>query len=134
MLHGNLAQPSQSRIQSICYSHLFKIDNKATKHGCNYEEQAIRTYEHRMKSLHTNFQIKRCGIFINKDFPFIHATPDFLLSCDCCGLGCGEVKSPISVTNGDFQEYSLKASSFLENVNGVLKLKKSHNYYYQVQQ
>ena len=58
----------------------------------------------------------------------------FLVSCDCCGLGCGEVKCPISVTNGDFQEYSLKASSFLENVNGVLKLKKSHNYYYHVQQ
>ncbi|XP_048586934.1 uncharacterized protein LOC116607025 isoform X1 [Nematostella vectensis] len=134
VFHGNLAQPSQNLIQSICYPHLFKINNKATKHGCKYEEQAIKSYEHHMKSLHTNFQIKRCGLFINKDFPFIHATPDFLISCDCCGLGCGEVKCPISVTNGNFNEYSLKASSCLENVNGVLKLKKSHNYYYQVQQ
>ena len=22
----------------------------------------------------------------------VHATPDFLGSCDCCGNGCGEVK------------------------------------------
>ena len=32
--HTNLAQPSQSLIQSICYPHLYKLNTKAIKHGC----------------------------------------------------------------------------------------------------
>ena len=71
-----------------------------------------------------NFEMKRCGMFINKEFPYIHATPDFLVSCDC----------PISTTNADFGEYSKKASSCLESVNQRLQLKRTHNYFYQVQQ
>ena len=47
-----------------------------------------------MKSIHKNFSVTRCGLFINKEHPFLHATPDFLTQCDCCGLGCGEVKNP----------------------------------------
>ena len=83
---------------------------------------------------HLNFEMKRCGMFINKEFPYIHATPDLLVSCDCCGMGCGEVKCPISITNADFGEYSKKASSCLESVNQRLQLKRTHNYFYQVQQ
>ena len=132
--HTNLAQPSLSLIHSICYPHLFKLNNKAIKHGCKYEEHAIKTYEQYMKLHHINFEVKRCGLFINKEFPYIHATPDFLVSCDCCGLGCGEVKCPISITNADFGEYSTKASSCLESVNERLQLKRTHNYYYQAQQ
>ena len=87
-----------------------------------------------MKLHHINFEVKRCGLFINKEFPYIHATPDFLLSCDCCGQGCGEVKCPISITNADFGEYTTKTSSCLQRVNESLQLKRTHNYFYQVQQ
>ena len=132
--HTDIAQPSQSLIQSICYPHLYKLNTKAVKYGCKYEESAIKAYEQVMKEHHVNFELKRCGLFINKEYPYIHATPDFLVSCDCCGLGCGEVKCPISIKNGDFEEYSRKSTACLENVNGKLKLKRTHNYYYQVQQ
>ncbi|XP_022802529.1 uncharacterized protein LOC111340026 [Stylophora pistillata] len=132
--HTNIAQPSQSLIQSVCYPHLFKLNIKAVKYGCKYEESAIRAYEQVMKQQHINFELKRCGLFINKEYPYIHATPDFLVSCDCCGLGCGEVKCPISIKDGNFEEYSHKSTSCLEDVNGKLKLRRTHNYYYQVQQ
>ena len=69
-----------------------------------------------MKKTHINFLLTRCGLFINKEFPFLHATPDFLTSCDCCGLGCGEVKCPISIQEGDFEKYATEKSSCLERL------------------
>ena len=132
--HSNIAQPSQSLIKSVCYPHLYKVNSKAIKHGCKYEEYAIKAYETHMKKSHVNFQVSRCGLFINKQYPFLHATPDFLTSCDCCGLGCGEIKCPICIPDGDFDKYVQKKSSCLEKVNGTFMLKRKHNYYFQVQQ
>ena len=54
--HTNLAQPSLSLIHSICYPHLFKLNNKAINHGCKYEEHAIKTYEQYMALHHLNFE------------------------------------------------------------------------------
>lgn len=132
--HSNLAQPPQSCIKSVCYPNLYKLNTKAIKHGCKYEEFAIKAYEAKMKSTHKNFLLSRCGLFINKEHPFLHATPDFLTSCDCCGLGCGEVKNPLTLENGDFEKYVTHEHSCLEKKNDKFVLKRTHNYYYQVQQ
>ena len=132
--HSNLAQPPQSFIKSISYPNLHKLNTKAIKHGCKYEAYAIRAYEAKMKAAHKNFKLERCGLFINQEYPFLHATPDFLVSCDCCGLGCGEVKCPFTLQHGDFKKYAEENHSCLEEINGKLSLKREHNYYYQVQQ
>ena len=130
----NLAKPPQSTIRTICYPHLFKVNTKAINHGCKYEDIAIKAYAEMMSTKHVNFKVEKCGLFINSQHPFLHASPDFLSSCDCCGLGCGEVKCPISIQDCDFDKYALKKSSCLEKVDGNFKLIRSHNYYYQVQQ
>ncbi|XP_066270230.1 uncharacterized protein [Branchiostoma lanceolatum] len=134
VFHSNLAQPPQSTLKSTCYPDLYKVNTKATRHGCEKEEAAIKTYEAYMKDKHVNFQIKRCGLFIHKEHPYLHATPDFLVSCDCCGEGCGEVKCPTSVPDCNYDKYVNSKSSCLEKVDGDLRLKKGNNYYYQVQQ
>ena len=77
--HTNLAQPSQSLVKSICYPHLYKLKNKAVKHGCKYEEAAIAAYRNQEEQKHANFKITRCGLSIDKDMPFLHAIPDFLV-------------------------------------------------------
>ena len=43
--HTNLAQLSLSLTNSICYPHLFKLNNKAIKHGWKHVEHSIKTYE-----------------------------------------------------------------------------------------
>ena len=70
-----------------------------------------------------------------QQYPWLHATPDFLCSCDCCGEGCGEVKCPLCIENCDFDSYVQKSSSCLikEN-NDQFCIKTDHQYYYQVQQ
>ena len=122
------------RWDQILYPHLYKVNSKGIKHDCKYEEYAVKAYETQMKkSRVNNLQVTRCGLFINKHYPFLHATPDFLTSCDCCGLGCGEVKCLISISDGDFDKFVQKKSSCLEKVNGTFMLKSKHNYYFQVQ-
>ena len=134
VFHSNLSQPSQSLIKTICYPSLYKINTKATRHGCKHEGDAIKAYETVMKKSHVNFQVMKCGLFINKDHPFLHATPDFLTSCDCCGLGCGEVKCPFCIQDANFEEYIRLKNSCLVKTDGVFKLKREHNYYHQIQQ
>ena len=85
--HTDPALPSQSLIKTICYPELFKFSTAATKHSCQHEESAIIAFEKVMKTQHSNFKVKRCGMVINKDYPWLHATADFLCSCDCCGRG-----------------------------------------------
>ncbi|XP_068743620.1 uncharacterized protein [Montipora capricornis] len=133
--HTNPALPSQSLIQSVCYPELNKVFSKAIMHGCKHEGLAISAYEHVMKEKHKNFKIVKCGMFINKEYPWLHATPDFLCSCDCCGEGCGEVKCPFCIDNCDFESYVSKSSSCLRKDSaGNFWLKKEHEYFYQTQQ
>ena len=130
----NPAQPSQSLIKTICYPNLFKVNTKAVIHGCKHEADAIKAYEEEMKNSHDDFKLSQCGLVINQEYPWIHATPDFLVSCSCCGLGCGEVKCPICIDRCDFDSYVLKKNACLEKAAGNFQLKRNHNYFFQVQQ
>ena len=132
--HSDPAQPSQSLIKTICYPNLYRFTSQATDHGCKHEDDAIRAYEAVMTKHHKNFKVSKCGLLINKGLPFLHATCDFLCSCDCCGLGCGEVKCPFCIEGSDFENYVTKKASCLVKVNDTFSLKRDHAYYYQVQQ
>ena len=84
--HTDPAQPSQSLIKTICYRDVLNFPSAATRHGCKHEELAtvaIAEYEKQMKAKHNNFKAVKCGTFIKKDYPFLHATPDFICSYDC---------------------------------------------------
>lgn len=77
--HTSPAQPSQSLIKKICYPSILKFSTAATEHGCKHDSLAIKTYENIMKQKHVNFKLERCGMFVNAQYPWIHATPDSLL-------------------------------------------------------
>ena len=80
----NPAQPSQSLIKSVCYPHLFKVNTKVVLHGYKHEADAIKAYGEEMKNSYADLKLSQCGLVINKKYPWIHATPDFLVSCTCC--------------------------------------------------
>ena len=132
--HTDPTPPSQSLITSICYPQFSKVITKAIQHGCKHEGDAIQAYQDAMTHQHESFEVSKCGTFINVEHQFLHATPDFLCSCACCGEGCGEVKCPASIEDCDFESYVGKKVSCLEKVEGTYKLKRNHQYYYQVQQ
>lgn len=132
--HTDPSQPSQSLIKAICYPNIFRFSTAATKHGCKHEVLAIAAYEKTMKETHANFVVTRCGTIINNKYPFLHATPDFLCECDCCGQGCGEVKCPFCIEGLDFDSYVKMKASCLEKHGDEFMLKRDHDYYFQSQQ
>ena len=36
---------------------------------------------------HINFQISECGLLVNPSYPTLGASPDGIISYDCCGIG-----------------------------------------------
>lgn len=108
--HTNPAQPSISLINNICYPQLFRAKSKAINHGIKNESKAIDAYKSLMSADHKDFALEKCGVFIDKEHPWMHATPDFLCSCSCCGKGCGEVKCPYSIDDCDFDSYTARKS------------------------
>lgn len=125
---------SQSLIKAICYPNIFSFSTAATKHGCKHKASAIAAYEKTMKETRANFVVTKCGTIINYKYPFLHATPDFLCECDCCGQGCGEVKCPYCIEGLDFDSYVQMKSSCLEKNGSEFTLKRDHDYYYHAQQ
>ncbi|PFX11983.1 hypothetical protein AWC38_SpisGene24131 [Stylophora pistillata] len=133
--HTNPALPSQSLIKQICYQELAKFSTEATEHGCRHKAFAIRTYEEFMKTHHVNFKVKECGLAINEDMPWLHATTDLFCECDCCDEGVGEVKCPFCLENCDFESYEKKSNTCLtKDIQGCYTLPHDHPYYYQIQQ
>ena len=48
----NLTKPPLSTIRTICYPLLFKVNIKAIKHGCKYEDIASMAYAETMSTKH----------------------------------------------------------------------------------
>ena len=131
--HTDPSQPSQPLVKAICYPDIFRVYTAATRYGCKHDNIAITEYEKTMRKSHANFVITKCGTIINKKYQCLHATPDFLSECDCCGQGCGEVKCPYCIDGVDFDSYVQKKSSCLQKTESWFQLKRDHDYYYQVQ-
>ena len=131
VLHTNLSKPSVSLMKSICYPESAKFYSKACEFGRRHEADALRMYNDSMKSTHTLFELKSCGLFLDVDNPYIGASPDGIISCSCCGKGVVEVKCPFSCRDISF-DLAVKNKTFCLQEETFL-LKQDHAYYFQVQ-
>ena len=50
-----------------------------------------------MKAKHNNFKAVKCGTFINKDYPFLHATPDSFVPMTVVALGWVRLSVPTAL-------------------------------------
>jgi len=89
----DITNPSQSLIKSICYQEAFSFTSKQTEWGCKYEKHTEEKYEKATKPSH-NLQILENGLFINPQWPFIGASLDGIVTCNCCTRGVLEIKCP----------------------------------------
>ena len=132
--HTNPANPAQGLIKQVCYPQMYNFTSKQTSWECTHEKAARDRYKKRMKETHTTFSITDSGFVINPEWTFIGATPDGMVSCDCCGKGVMEIKCPYC-HKGQSIEVSTQDMKFCiqKNADGVLALEHSHAYYYQIQ-
>jgi len=119
----------QNTVVSILYPD--RLDNmQAIKYGKENEACAI-------SELNTILdreglpQVEECGLFVDIWKGFLAASPDGMVGKD----GLVEVKCPLRCADLSALELARKDSSFClkEVEEGVLRLKKNHNYYYQIQ-
>ena len=99
--------------------------------GIDHESTAIDQYLLKVKESHDGCQITKAGLFIDPDKPYIAATPDGIIHCDCCGTGAVEVKCPFNYK--DSLPDSDEANFCMTKQDGNWMLKRDHVYYYQVQ-
>ena len=90
--HTDPACPSHSLIMSICHPEIARFNTEATKWGCHHEQTARDAYYRYQKERHKNFKVSDSGLFVSTEHPYLGASPDGLVTCDCCGAGGCEIK------------------------------------------
>ncbi|XP_014675880.1 PREDICTED: uncharacterized protein LOC106815870 [Priapulus caudatus] len=98
------------------------LTTRYTSHGIKYESVAVKNFEKASGLL-----VKRCGLFVDKEYPFLAATPDGVVD-DQIIL---EVKCPFVAKNYMINETTVPYLK--RECNGKLTLSTSHDYYAQVQ-
>ena len=132
--HTNPAQPAISLIRGICNPEGSTFSTKATRWGCEHEEVARDKFIEEISKMHVNFKVSECGFFINPDVPYLGASPDGLVWCDCCGEGCLEIKCPFCKKDQTLSDTESDNKFCLQkDDDGRLRLTDKHAYYYQVQ-
>ena len=122
----------KTAVMKVCgYSRTFQ--SKATSWGISNEPVARSCYLKKMKKSHKKMIVKESGFVVNLDHPFIGASPDGVVSCECHGVGLLEIKCPWTNRGCTIDQYSKMKDSCLAVIDGTIKLKTSHMYYYQVQ-
>ena len=100
--------------------------------GCTHEKDAVETYTQQAKSDHHNLRISECGFFIDTQYPYVGASPDGIIECDCCGRVVLEVKCPYCYRDG-LPDEGDKENFCMTKQNGKWRLRRDHTYYYQTQ-
>ena len=97
------------------------VQTAAMKHGIETEEEAASAYADSGEC-----NVFPAGIVINPSCPHLAASPDRRVydPSETDPWGLLEIKCPITD--------SISQLKYLKCVNGVYKLKKTHNYYYQI--
>ena len=119
-------------MKAIGYPDSCTFSTVATRWECEHEGTARARFQQEMSVFHDNFEIKDTGFVINPEFPHLGASPDGVVSCDCCGKFCLAHQVPV------FQKRPNNScvndpKFFLRNVeDGVHLLKRDHAQYYQI--
>ena len=129
VMHVNLWQTFQ-KISGLVF---VNPNIPALKYGQSMEVNAINEFYEHMSKSHKNLKLSDCGIVLDKSHPYIGASPDQIVKCDCCSKACLEVKCPYSINYTSPNNPDNKLEYLKKDHNGVLKLNKAHKYYTQCQ-
>lgn len=109
----------------IIIYHFLSYNYNVFRYGIQNEPLAKNYLESKLGT-----EILPCGLFIDKNLPYLAASPDGLVNSD----SIVEIKCPVSIKDYTpeeaFHEKKLKCMTYND---GNLQLKTSHVYYYQIQ-
>ncbi|XP_074503223.1 uncharacterized protein LOC141774446 isoform X2 [Sebastes fasciatus] len=105
------------------------IQDPAVVWGREKKEIARQCYAEEIDNKHENVTVSLCGFVIRPDEPHLGASPDGKVLCACCGEGVLEIKCPYKYRKG-LQGVAVSEDFCLDQ---TFQLKKTHQYYHQVQ-
>ena len=135
--HGRITASNFSRVHSMTQSrsdpknlvasimgYKKEVSTTAMKHGLSMEGHAKVMYAKVAKKTHKKFKAENCGIVIHESHPFVSASPDLKVTCQCHGPGLCEIKCPFSIRDQEPSKW--------KHLDGGSLSKKSP-YYFQIQ-
>lgn len=118
-------KPALTTIKNVCYpSASKKIYNAAVTWGIENEVKAREGYADKVKRDHCGFSVETCGFFIHPDIPYMGASPDGMINCECCGRGCLEIKCTYKHRDESVLSACKDKDFCLEEVDSEVVLKK----------
>ncbi|XP_059174981.1 uncharacterized protein LOC131955049 [Physella acuta] len=127
----NLAQPSMCLVKQICYPQQQTFQSPGMRWGCEHESFAFQQYAQSWGAQHINFKITKSGLVIHPEMHYIGASPDGMVTCDCCGQGVVEIKCPSCTKEKMLSDISNKEAKNL-GLGPNKQLSSTHRYYYQI--
>ncbi|GFX29936.1 yqaJ domain-containing protein [Trichonephila clavipes] len=126
LLAGKKSTPCSKLVMRIVYGR--DLCNAAMKYGLANEEIARKQHEREYST-----EVKICGLFVDKDKPFLCASPDGLVGDD----GLIEIKCPYSARfESNLLEFLITKKNSLgfkfSNERGIY-LPLNHKFYFQIQ-
>lgn len=111
------------------------FSSASVKWGTSHEAAARRVYSKNIQKTHPKLKVYQSGLVINPRYPHLGSSPDALVTCEHCldKMGLLEIKCPYKWRFQHPCEAAKDKTFYCELLNGKLKLKHSHQYYYQVQ-
>ena len=122
-----------SLVNSIMQYQTINPNIPALRWGRQNEDKAKNNYYRDMVRTHGDFEMHTAGILISTKYPFLGATPDGVVSCDCCGSGLLEVKCPYKYRDINPSDIADVNFYLQAQPDGTRVLNQTHEYYYQVQ-
>ena len=61
---------------------------------------------------HSSLNTSSSRFFVSVEYPFLGASPDGLIECECCGLGVVEVKWPLCAEKSSIEEVTETQKNF----------------------
>ena len=108
----------------------------ALKWGSENEDKARQEYISNINAKHYALVVTTSGLVISPKFPFLGASPDGVVNCECHGCGLLEIKWSYKYCNQQpTAEIALSDSLYFlkRRENGNIYLSRSHKHYHQVQ-
>ena len=102
------------------------------KYGVKHEDDAKKIFYADEAVKHTNFTLHNPGLYVSSDLPYLAASPDYVMKCDCCGVSVVEIKCPPKFAQYSIKEHYPRVEFLKKDSDDNIILKDTHRYYTQI--
>ncbi|XP_069122147.1 uncharacterized protein [Argopecten irradians] len=100
--------------------------------GVKNEDRALHAFLKDYMKTHHAVQVSRTGLFVHPTYPYIRASPDAIISCECHGRSLVEVKCPYVHRNSYIPNVISEGKLEYISEDGTLKIGHSRGYFEQI--